>query len=226
MLNKGSTDTKAKILEAAFELFGRFGYEGTSVRAISKQSGVNLAAINYHFKNKDNLFWEIMGHTYRELDQTIAELAKESKSTVELAMKTFDYFQKEQYALKNAMKMMLDEGINAPESEEIRQVLANPMGPPGGLYFAEIIQKEVPYPLSQVGLIWGVKSVFGSVFHWSVMLCSTRKTCALESDPMMAPELIREDVKQMVEASLLFLKHNQANFSQNKIRSKKKTGVP
>lgn len=48
-------DTKEQILNAAEELFARHGYAGTSMRAITKAAGVNLAAVNYHFGTKEKL---------------------------------------------------------------------------------------------------------------------------------------------------------------------------
>lgn len=212
MQGKDPRDTKEKILEVAAELFGRYGFEGTSVRAISKQSGVNLAAMNYHFTSKDTLFWEVMARTYVELDSRIAELAKTSKNTVELALKTFDHFQAESLSMKIAMKMMLDEAITPPKSPEIQKALANPMGPPGGLYFAQAIQNDVGYPLSREGLLWGVKSTFGTVFHWGIILCTGH--CDRESDPLMSPEQIRRDVEHMIMATMLYLNNGEKLYRE------------
>jgi len=47
--------TKARILDAAENLFGDRGFEATSLRDITAQAGVNLAAVNYHFQTKDSL---------------------------------------------------------------------------------------------------------------------------------------------------------------------------
>jgi AcrR family transcriptional regulator len=213
MLNKGSTETKDKILEAAFDLFGRYGFEGTSIRAISSKSKVNLAAINYHFKTKEALFWEVMAQAFRDLDHAIKDYAVGSMDTVDLAMKVFDHFQSEKLAVKCTMKMLLDEGISPPESREIREVLDSPMGPPGGLYFAQIIQRDIPFRLSEEGLLWSIKSIFGCIFHWGVMLCADQ-ICHMDklSDPMMGPEQIRRDVVHMVKSSLEYIKQNEALF--------------
>lgn len=211
MLGKGrAQDTKTKIMESAFELFGRYGFEGTSIRDIAKKSEVNIAALNYHFQSKENLFWEIMGKTHRELDEEVAKFFTESQSTIELAMKTYAYFMSEKYALKNTMKLLLTEGLGAPPSE-IEKDLDNPMGPPGGQYFAQMLQKEMPYQLSREGALWGVKAIFGSVFHWSTMMCSEH--IAEDNDPLMSEEQIRVDVERMVEAQLLYLKANKDKFS-------------
>lgn len=47
--------TKDRILDAAERLFARDGIEATSLRAITTEAGVNLAAVNYHFQSKDAL---------------------------------------------------------------------------------------------------------------------------------------------------------------------------
>ena len=41
--------TKTKILDAAEILFADKGFNGTSLREITSQAEVNLAAVNYHF---------------------------------------------------------------------------------------------------------------------------------------------------------------------------------
>ena len=48
-------DTKARILDAAEKLFGLKGFEATSLRDITAEAQVNLAAVNYHFQSKDSL---------------------------------------------------------------------------------------------------------------------------------------------------------------------------
>jgi AcrR family transcriptional regulator len=47
--------TKDRILDAAERLFARDGIEATSLRTITAEAGVNLAAVNYHFQSKDAL---------------------------------------------------------------------------------------------------------------------------------------------------------------------------
>ena len=49
------SDTRAKILDAAFRRLATEGYAALSVREIAKDAGVNHALINYHFRTKDQL---------------------------------------------------------------------------------------------------------------------------------------------------------------------------
>jgi AcrR family transcriptional regulator len=52
-------DTRERILDAAERLFMAHGYEGTSMRQITGEAGVNLAAVNYHFGSKESLMQEV-----------------------------------------------------------------------------------------------------------------------------------------------------------------------
>jgi AcrR family transcriptional regulator len=53
-------NTRQRILEAAGEIFADSGLRQTTIRQISARAGVNIAAINYHFQSKDNLYLETL----------------------------------------------------------------------------------------------------------------------------------------------------------------------
>ncbi len=54
-----TNDTRERILDAGERLFMAHGYEGTSMRQITGEAGVNLAAVNYHFGSKEALMQEV-----------------------------------------------------------------------------------------------------------------------------------------------------------------------
>jgi AcrR family transcriptional regulator len=60
-------ETKARILEAAFQRLAREGYASLSVREIARDAGVNFALINYHFESKDKLVIAVLDHANRRL---------------------------------------------------------------------------------------------------------------------------------------------------------------
>jgi len=75
---KTSGKTTAESLkEAATTLFGKYGYEGTSVRLIAKQAGVTAGQITANFGSKENLFNEIVMDIYlltcKQYDPVIGE---------------------------------------------------------------------------------------------------------------------------------------------------------
>src|SRR5690242_3694147 len=48
-------ETRERLVEAALDVFGRFGFEGATTRQIAKEAKANLAAIVYHFGSKEAL---------------------------------------------------------------------------------------------------------------------------------------------------------------------------
>jgi AcrR family transcriptional regulator len=59
--------TKNRILDAAEGLFANKGFNGTSLREITSQADVNLAAVNYHFGSKKELIKSVMSRYMDEL---------------------------------------------------------------------------------------------------------------------------------------------------------------
>lgn len=51
---------RQRILEAAGCVFAEVGYEGATVRAITERAGVNVAAINYYFRDKAALYEQVV----------------------------------------------------------------------------------------------------------------------------------------------------------------------
>ena len=57
-------DTKEKILDAAEELFADHGFASTSLRDITNEADVNLAAVNYHFGSKLDLLRAVFARRF------------------------------------------------------------------------------------------------------------------------------------------------------------------
>ena len=76
-------DTKERILDAAEHLFARDGFHRTSLRAITGEARVNLAAVHYHFGSKEALLDAIferrldpMNRSRRESLEALVETAR------------------------------------------------------------------------------------------------------------------------------------------------------
>lgn len=64
-----SEATRARLLAAAEALFAEKGCHATSVRDLAAKSGVNLAAVCYHFGSKERLLVEALARQIRPLNQ-------------------------------------------------------------------------------------------------------------------------------------------------------------
>jgi len=73
-LDATSADTKTRILDAAEALFTEHGFEATSLRQLTSAAGVNLAAVNYHFGSKEELFQAVLTRRLDPMNQERLEL--------------------------------------------------------------------------------------------------------------------------------------------------------
>jgi AcrR family transcriptional regulator len=56
-----------RLLDAAERLFCERGFDGTSVRDLTKAAQCNVAAVNYHFGNKENLYEQMFRRHLKEM---------------------------------------------------------------------------------------------------------------------------------------------------------------
>lgn len=71
--------TKTLVFTTAERLFALHGLKTVSVRDITAAAGVNLAAVNYHFRSKDALLLAIFLKRASELNRTRARLLHEAQ---------------------------------------------------------------------------------------------------------------------------------------------------
>src|SRR5580698_4923344 len=67
-------DTKSRILDSAEKLFGLNGFEATSLRDITAEAQVNLAAVNYHFQSKESLIDAVIARRIEPVNRKRLEM--------------------------------------------------------------------------------------------------------------------------------------------------------
>src|SRR4051795_2062002 len=61
----------AEILTYATDVFCKKGYEGASMRDLSRESGMSLAGLYYYFESKERLLYLIQKHTFATIVQRL-----------------------------------------------------------------------------------------------------------------------------------------------------------
>jgi Transcriptional regulator len=94
----------AEILNHASEVFCKKGYEGASMRDLSRESGMSLAGLYYYFESKERLLYLIQKHTFATIVQRL-KARLEGVSDPEQRVRIFilnhlEYFLANQAAMK------------------------------------------------------------------------------------------------------------------------------
>ena len=110
----GNSDSRydrqlAKILEHATAIFYEKGYEGASIRDLSRASGMSLAGLYYYFESKERLLFLIQKHTFStvvERLKTRLEDAQDAEDRIRIFIcNHLEYF----LANRSAMKVLSHE---------------------------------------------------------------------------------------------------------------------
>jgi AcrR family transcriptional regulator len=168
-----SADTKTRILDAAESLFMEHGFEATSLRSLTTAAGVNLAAVNYHFGTKEELFQAVLTRRLDPMNQERIELLQRVER--DAAGRTLSCEKILFAMLIPALKLARDEkrgGKNflrllgrayADPAPFIRHFLSAQYGEMIGLY-KEAFLKALPH-LSRQELTWRLHFVMGALSY-------------------------------------------------------------
>lgn len=98
-IREAPASTKARILEAAEEIFATSGFEGASTREIAARAGVNISSLHYHWESKETLYFAVFQNIYdRLLEITRTTVLPAARREGGLAVhegsigRLFDYF--------------------------------------------------------------------------------------------------------------------------------------
>ncbi len=68
----------AEILDHATDVFYEKGYEGASMRDLSRATGMSLAGLYYYFESKEKLLYMVQRHTFETVLDRLRERLKQS----------------------------------------------------------------------------------------------------------------------------------------------------
>ncbi len=64
-------ETRTRVLNVATRLFAARGFEKVTVREICREANANIAAVNYHFRDKMGLYLEVLGQAIELMKGTL-----------------------------------------------------------------------------------------------------------------------------------------------------------
>ena len=105
----GRQDTRTALLEAGFKVFARKGFDGASVRDITRQAGANLGAITYHFGSKRGLYSAVLQTHLTPLVDRVGEAALGSGTPLQRLDAVIDVFFEQLAANQELPRLMLQE---------------------------------------------------------------------------------------------------------------------
>lgn len=121
-INHRSSERKLQqILRGAARVFCEKGFEGASVRDISRATGVSLSGLYYYFKSKQELLYLIQHHTFTsvvsQLEKRLAGVQDPSERLRTLIRNHLDYFMSHPVEMK--VLSHEDEALEAPYRKEV-----------------------------------------------------------------------------------------------------------
>jgi AcrR family transcriptional regulator len=163
--------TKERLLAAAEKLFAERGFEGVSVRDLAAEADVNVAAVNYHFQGKENLYKMVLLHRLHfKREASLAALAaaprdKTGRPDLEGLIRSF-------------VSQYLEEILGAPHGENFMRLVAWELHDPrrGGETFlrelvipvhealSDALVRAAP-GLSREAASWAIMSLIGQIVH-------------------------------------------------------------
>ena len=85
-------DKKIQILNVAEKLFSEKGFEGTSIRDISKEAKINIAMVSYYFGSKERLLESLIFYRTSDLKNQLENLLHEDLEPIEKINKLIELY--------------------------------------------------------------------------------------------------------------------------------------
>ncbi|MEN8007297.1 MAG: TetR/AcrR family transcriptional regulator [Candidatus Krumholzibacteriota bacterium] len=179
--------TKEKLLDAAECLFAEKGFENVSIRELAAAAEVNVAAVNYHFQGKENLFHEvIMRRFVAQRDRTLAALDGLLNATG--GSPRLDQ------VIETLVRQYLEGSLAGPGSASFLSLMARQMqtghSRMAGPFFREMVApvfgafsraiRTARPGLEDDQVTWCISSIVGQIHH---LILRWKKREDLESDP-------------------------------------------
>ncbi|MCB2191530.1 MAG: CerR family C-terminal domain-containing protein [Deltaproteobacteria bacterium] len=133
--------TRERLLDEAERLFAERGYDAVSLREITSAADAHLAAVNYHFGSKENLYLEVFRQRWMERARKIQAPLQELEK-------------REHYTPEEVVRTLAKAFLSGPLSDEDRvrhsQLISREMGQQSKVF--NLISQETMAPFMEMAI--------------------------------------------------------------------------
>ncbi len=116
----GQLATRQHLLAAAGEVFADLGYRTATVREICERAGANIAAVNYHFGDKEQLYRAVLQETYQTaIKKYPADYGLQPNATAEERLRAF---------VRSLLLRIFSDGPSARHGKLMAREMVDPTG--------------------------------------------------------------------------------------------------
>ena len=115
-LGKAEDETAQKLILAGMELFGQYGFKGTTTRMIAEAADSNIGSIAYYFDNKTGLYHAIARHIARRMREVFGFTGEQSAASASDCDQALAQ-------LELIVKRMVRQFAQAPEARDRKSVV-------------------------------------------------------------------------------------------------------
>ena len=169
---------QVRIIEAAERLFSEHGFDGTSVRDIAQQAGVNLAMISYYFGSKENLLHALFNYRISESFAILESIVNDKAlGPVEKVRAMIDYYVDRIVDNQCFHKITIREQIGHDPSNPISKVMRENKLRNFGMVkkiVSEGVRKKLFTKTADLQMLWmtmmgTIYQILGSQQHYRMM---------------------------------------------------------
>jgi AcrR family transcriptional regulator len=165
--------TRDRLLDEAEGLFAQRGYHAVSVREITKAAESNLAAVNYHFGNKQNLYLEVFRSRWLPRASRIQQSFRQSlknngNPTPNMVVQSFAraFLEGPMSADERTRHLKLISGELVQPTEAFELVVEQVFRPLFGKLL-EDLQKVMPDTIDEKQMVLNVFSILSMVLYFN-----------------------------------------------------------
>lgn len=188
--------TKERLLNEAEVLFAQKGYDAVSIREITAAAHSNLAAVNYHFSSKQNLYLEVFRSRWVPRARRLQEHFRQSLAAQDSPSPTA--------VAKSLAEAFLVGPLSDEERQRHHQLMARELGQPTEAFelvaervirpffkgLADSLRSFMPKGQGEECLMLNILSLFATVLYFSFARMAVTRITGREYDSVFKAQLV------------------------------------